>query len=117
MEEGRQRQAAVKKPQGARTRQKAVGRGRAEMNAAADQTLELNSKKIAKLLLQKTLDGNLTSAKLLFALAEGRIDCEDVVVVKQLISVAEKLAAEPQCSEEMIDAQAVDGSEEQCRVG
>lgn len=87
------------------------------MNAAADRTLELNSEKIAASLLNKALGGNMTSAKLLFALAEGRFDCEDAGVVKRLMSLAEKLAAEQQCSDEMIDAQAEDGSEEQDRAG
>ena len=40
------------------------------------------------------MDGNATSAKLLFALAEGRIDCEDEVVMRQVFSLAEKLELE-----------------------
>jgi hypothetical protein len=77
------------------------------MNAAADKALELNSVKIAQTLLMSTLGGNVTSAKLLFALADGQIDCEDEVVVQGFVSLAERLAAEPECSAEEIEAATV----------
>jgi hypothetical protein len=92
----KQRRAVVKKPRGTGAPKKAGGRGRAKMNAAADKTLEKYSEKIAKSLLDSTLDGNASSAKLLFALADGQIDCEDEGVVQRLRSMAEELAAEPE---------------------
>jgi hypothetical protein len=64
----------------------------------------LNCEQIAQSLLKSTLDGNLTSAKLLFALADGKIDCEDEGVMRHIASLAERLALEPECSAEEIDA-------------
>ena len=96
MELARERQAVVRKPRGSGAKKKASSRGTAKMNAAADKTLEENSEKIALSLLESTLGGNASSAKLLFALAEGQIDCEDEGMVRRLYSLAEKLAAEPE---------------------
>ncbi len=109
----RERQAASRKPSGTGARKKAVGRGTAKMTAAAGKTLEENSEKIAKSLLESTLDGNVTSAKLLFALAEGQIDCEDEVVMRRLCSFAEGLASEPEWTGEDVEA-AVETGSEQC---
>jgi hypothetical protein len=92
----RQSLAVAKKPRKTKTQRKASGRGKAKMNAAADKTLEENSEKIAKSLLKSTLGGNASSAKLLFALADGQIDCEDEEAVRHLHSMAEQLAAEPE---------------------
>jgi hypothetical protein len=72
------------------------------MRAAAGKTLEDNSEQIAKSLLDSTLGGNASSARLLFALAEGQIDCEDEVVVRRLCRLADKLAAEPEWDAESI---------------
>src|ERR1035441_4664938 len=104
MEQGRQMQPVARKPHGRGAQKSVVNRGKASMNAAADKALELNSVKIAKTLLKSTLGGNVTSAKLLFALADGQIDCEDEVVVQGFVSLAERLAAEPECSTEEIEA-------------
>jgi hypothetical protein len=92
----RQKKAAAGRPHGTGAQKKASGRGRAKLNAAADKTLEENSEKIALSLLESTLGGNASSAKLLFALAEGQIDCEDEGMVRRLYSLAENLAAEPE---------------------
>jgi hypothetical protein len=92
----RQKKAIAGRPHGTGTQKKASGRGRAKLNAAADKTLEKNSEKIALSLLESTLGGNASSAKLLFALADGQIDCEDEGMVRRLYSLAEKLAAEPE---------------------
>ena len=92
----RQKKAVAVRPHGTGSQKKASGRGRAKLNAAADKTLEENSEKIALSLLESTLGGNASSAKLLFALAEGQIDCEDEGMVRRLYSLAEKLAAEPE---------------------
>ncbi|MFY9853994.1 MAG: hypothetical protein WAK26_08980 [Terracidiphilus sp.] len=66
------------------------------MAMAADKALEDNSDTITKGLTEGAKKGNATCARLLIALAEGQIDCEDEVVMEQLCSYAEKLAAEKQ---------------------
>jgi hypothetical protein len=116
MEEARQRQAAEMKPRETGAQQK-VRRGRAKLNSAADQTLELFSQQIAISLMEKTINGNATSAKLLFALAEGRFDCEDEGTMRSLLSLAERLAAELEFRSEMIDGKPEEGSESHDRVG
>ena len=65
------------------------------MAVAADKALEDNSDAITKGLTESAKKGNATSARLLLALADGQIDCEDEVVMEQLSSYAEKLAKEP----------------------
>jgi hypothetical protein len=104
MELARERQAVLKRPRGAGAQKVKVSPGKARLNAAADKTLELFSQEIAFSLLRKTIDGNATSAKLLFALADGQFNCEDESVVQGLLSLAEKLAAEPQYSDEKEEA-------------
>lgn len=98
-----ERRAVVNKPSGTGARKKAVGRGTAKMTAAAGETLEKNSDEIAKSLLESTLGGNASSAKLLFALAEGQIDCEDEVVMRRLCSFAESLASEPEWTDKAVE--------------
>jgi hypothetical protein len=66
------------------------------LKAAADKKLEEKSDEIAESLLRSLLDGNVTSAKLLIALAEGQIDCEDEAMVERLYSLAEELGKEPE---------------------
>ncbi len=91
----RERRAAAGKPRGTGTQAKAVNRGKAKLNAAADKTVGKHSARIVKALYDSLIKGNATSAKLLFDLADGLIDCEDEVVMEQLCSYAEKLASEP----------------------
>lgn len=93
---GRQRQTVVKKPSGTGLQKKAVSRGTAKMSVAADKALEDNSDDITKALTDNAKKGNATCARLLLALADGQIDCEDEVVMERLCSYAEKLAAEPE---------------------
>ncbi len=93
---GVQKQAVVWKPHGKGSQKKPVNPGKAKMNAAADKTLEKNSAKIAKALLNSTISGNASSAKLLFDLADGQIDLEEEGTMERLCSLAEKLASEPQ---------------------
>lgn len=90
------RHAAACKSRGSNIHDKTVNPGKAKLNAAADETLGKYSAKIAQKLYDSLIEGNLTSAKLLFALAEGQIDCEDEAVMRPLYSYAEKLAAEPE---------------------
>ena len=97
------------KPQGAGAQKKSVGRGTAKMKAAADKALENNSEEIAQTLVEKTIAGNSTSARLLFALAEGQADCEDEPVAQCLSSLAKELASEPEWDGELDEAEAETG--------
>jgi hypothetical protein len=65
------------------------------MKAAADKALKEHSEQIAVSLLDGTLKGNVTSARLLIALAKGQDDCEDEKPKQHCHSVAERLATEP----------------------
>ncbi len=105
----RKKQAAKGKPRGTGAQKKKVSRGTAKMKEAADKTVAVNSKKIAKALLDKTLAGNSTSARLLLSLAEGQIDCEDEAVVSRVRSMAEELASEPEWNGESDEAKAKTG--------
>jgi len=91
----RERQAAGRRPHGTGARKQAVSRGTAKMKEAADLAMEALSDEIATSLLDRTVGGNATIAKVLFALAEGQIDCEDEAVMERLCSFAERLASEP----------------------
>lgn len=76
------------------------------MNAAAGKTLEEHSGEIADALFQGLKKGKASLAKLLFALAEGQIDCEDAVVMQRYCSLAEKLAAEQEWTGPVDEAEA-----------
>jgi hypothetical protein len=91
----RERQAAGRRPHGTGARKQSVSRGTAKMKVAADLAMEVLSDELATSLLDRTVGGNATIAKLLFALAEGKIDCEDEAVMERLCSFAERLASEP----------------------
>jgi hypothetical protein len=93
---GRLWQMVRKKSSGARLEKKAVSRGTAKMSVAADKALEDNSDAITKGLTESAKKGNPTCTRLLLALADGQIDCEDEVVMEQLCSYADKLAKEKQ---------------------
>ncbi|MGP8187738.1 MAG: hypothetical protein ACLQKY_16875 [Terracidiphilus sp.] len=104
----RQRQAAVGKPRGTGAQKKAGSRGTAKLGAAAVKTLEENSDKIARSLLESTLGGNVNSAKLLFSLAEGQEqeEREGGGKKKCLRSRADELAAEQEWDGEVMEATA-----------
>jgi len=101
----RQRQALVRRQRGGGI-QKRMGRGKAKLSEEAGRLLEVFCEDIAMKLLEITVGGNTTAARLLFALADGQIDCENEDVMRELSSFAEKLAAEPQCDPKVIDAKA-----------
>lgn len=103
MELGRQRQAIQGKPRGSGAQKQTTSAGAAKLRTAADKKLEENSEQIAQSLLNSLLKGNATCAKLLIALADGEIDCEDEVVMRRVYSLAEELAAEPQWTGEVIE--------------
>jgi hypothetical protein len=91
----RERRAVAGRPRGAGAKKKQSGRGTTEVTTAAGRALERNGEMITVSLLKGLLDGNVTIAKLLFALAEGQIDCEDEAVMRHVYSLAEKLDLEP----------------------
>jgi hypothetical protein len=91
----RTRQAAGK-PRGTGTQVKAVGKGKALLIAAVDKEIGEKSDVMAKKLIAGFLKGSVTSMKMLLALADERIDCENLVVMSQLCSYAETLEAEQQ---------------------
>ncbi|MGA3160798.1 MAG: hypothetical protein ABSC77_06235 [Terracidiphilus sp.] len=90
----RTRQAAAGKPRGTET--KTVNPGKAKLNAVADKKVGKSSVRIVNALFKSLIKGNATSAKLLFDLADGLINCEDPVVMSQLCSYAQTLESEQQ---------------------
>jgi hypothetical protein len=96
-------QAAAGKPRGTET--KAVNPGKAKLIAAVDKKVGENSDKIAQKLIDVALASDWTGAKLLFALADGQINCEDPVVMSQLCSYAEGLKSERQLTGDEVVAE------------
>jgi hypothetical protein len=87
------------------TGKKTSGRGASKLSEAADKTLEENSDKIAKSLLESTLKGNIHSARLLVTLAEVKGENENAGRKRRVRSKATKLAAEPQWRGDETDAE------------
>jgi hypothetical protein len=100
-------QAAASKPRGTGTQVKAVNPGKAQLIAEADKKVGEERTNIVNALYNGLIiKGNATSAKLLFDLADGLINCEDPVVMSQLCSYAEALASEQQLTGEEVEATA-----------
>jgi hypothetical protein len=100
-------QAAAGRPRGTGAQVKTVNPGKAQLIAAADKKVGKNSTRIVNALFNGLVKkGNATSAKLLFDLADGLINCEDPVVMSQLCSYAEKLKSEQQLTDKEADAAA-----------
>jgi hypothetical protein len=91
------------------TGKKTTGRGASLLSEAADKTLEENSCEIAKSLLDSTLKGNVNSARLLLALAEGPAENEKTGTKRRRRSEAKKLAAEPEWRGEPVENAAETG--------
>jgi hypothetical protein len=100
-------QATTSKPRGTGTQVKAVNPGKAQLIAVVDKKVGENSEKIAQKLIDTVLESDWTGAKLLFALADGLIDCENPAVMRQLCTYAEKLGAEQQVASDATDEEAV----------
>jgi hypothetical protein len=109
MKLGKKRQAVAQKPHGIGARKKAVSRGTEKMKAAASKALKKHSEQIAVSLLDGTLKGNVTSARLLIALAEGQNDCEDEKPKQHCHRMAERLAIEPEWTGETSKAKTEPG--------
>jgi hypothetical protein len=100
-------QAAAGKPRGTGALAKSVNKGKSKLNAEADKKVGDNSAKIVTALYKSWMeDGDMTCLKLLFALADERINCEDPEVMSQLCSYAESLAGEQQVTGDETDAAA-----------
>jgi hypothetical protein len=108
----RQRQAVAKKPHGIVAYNKTYGRGTAQLRATADLYVEVFCEEIVQVLLDKTIGGNTTAARILFALAAGLIDCENQEVMQQLCSYADKLKAEPKWPGKTIEGSVLQRSDE-----
>ena len=96
-------QAAAGKPRGTET--KAVNPGKATLIKAMDRKFGENSEKIAQKLIDTVLGNDWTGAKLLYAMADGQINCEDPVVMSQLCSYAEGLESERQLTGDEVVAE------------
>jgi hypothetical protein len=97
-------QAAAGKPRGTGAQTKAVNPGKSKLNAEADKKIGDNSTTIVDTLYNSFINcKNTTSGKLLIDLADGRINCEDPVVMSQLCSYAESLAGEQQVTGDEVE--------------
>lgn len=76
----------------------ALSRGRKKLAKAAETKLASNSERIAETILQQTLKGSMSGARLLLDLAEGSLSAD--AVRRRVKSRAEALAAEPEWQEE-----------------
>jgi len=100
----RARQAAGGRLRG--TQEKAVNPSRVMLNAEAHKKVGENRTKIVNALYDSLIKGNASSGKLLFALADGLINCEDPVAMNQLCSYVRKLELEKQLTADAIDEEA-----------
>src|ERR1035438_7817298 len=96
-------QAAAGRPRGTGTQAKAVNKGKAQLNAEANKKVGDNRTRIVDALIDSLIKGNATSAKLLFDLADGLINCEDPVVMSRLCSYAATLASEQQLTGDEVE--------------
>ncbi|HEY1209593.1 MAG TPA: hypothetical protein VGE85_09500 [Terracidiphilus sp.] len=107
----RKRLATIGKPHGTAT--KTVNPGKAKLIVEMDKKVGENSEKIAQKLIDTVLGNDWTGAKLLFALADGLINCEDPEVMSQLYSYAQTLESEQQVAAETADAEEAKKGEQQ----
>jgi hypothetical protein len=73
--------------------------GAERLRQAADRRVSRNSEKLADLLTNKALAGDLASAKALFGLAAGKKPIPEPVKKRRGPSYAQRLAAEPKWRE------------------
>lgn len=101
----RTRQAAGKS-RGTGTQVKAVNPGKAKLIAAVDKEVGEKSDAMAKKLVADFLAGKETSMKMLCALADELIDCENMPELSRVCSRAQTLASERQLAADAIDEEA-----------
>jgi hypothetical protein len=99
-------QAAAGKPRGTGAQAQAINPGKAKLIAAMDKKVGENSDKIAQMLIDTVTNSDWTGAKLLFAMADGLIDCENAAVVSTLYSYAQTLESERQLTNAEAEAAA-----------
>jgi hypothetical protein len=99
-------QAAAGKPRGTGAQAQAINPGKAKLIAAVDKKVGENSDEMAKKLIEGFLKGNVTSIKLLFELADGNIDCENMPELSRVCSYAQTLTSERQSTDEEVEAAA-----------
>jgi len=97
----RTRQAAGVRLRGTGTQVKAVNPGKAKLIAELDKQIGEQCSEMVKKLIDDFIAGKATSMRMLCALADELIDCENPEVMSQLCSVAEKLRLEPQVTEDV----------------
>lgn len=114
MIEAERKRVVMESPRRAETRKKTIGRGAAELRAAADMFLDAKCIEIAESLAESSLKGHIQSTKFLFALADGHQELDAEEVSGQLRSLATEWAAEPQWIAEMNEqmAETTGGSRE-----
>lgn len=103
-------QAAAGKPRGTGTQ--AINPGKAKFIAELDKQIGEKCSQMATKLVTDFLAGKETSMKMLCALADELINCEDLVVMSQLCSYAQKLESEQQLSDAEAEAAAKKEQEE-----
>jgi hypothetical protein len=74
--------------------------GAARLRWAADKRVGRNSEKLADLLTEKALNGDLASTKILVSLATGKKPVAEPVKKRHGPSFADRLAAEPEWRED-----------------
>ncbi len=100
----RKRLATAGRPHG--TGAQTINPGKAKFIAELDRQIGEKSSEMATKLVSDFLAGKETSMKMLNALADELINCEDPVVMSQLCSYAESLAGEQQVAADTTDAMA-----------
>jgi hypothetical protein len=94
------RRAVVGRPHGTGTARKKGSKAGKSLSKAACTTIEGSGARITTSLLQRMLEGDSQSAKLLVALAEGPREQEEAATKPMFHSWASELAGEPQWVDE-----------------
>jgi len=89
------RTATNKASEGTRQGETAATDGAEELKQAVDKEVGRKSKKLAKVLMDKAMEGDLASAKLLVTLAESKRPIKEVAQKPTGPTLAQRLAAEP----------------------
>lgn len=108
----RTKQAAGVRLRKTGTQVKAVNPGKAKLIAELDKQIGEQCSKMAEKLIADFIAGKATSMKMLCALADELINCENVEVMSQLCSVAERLALEPQVAEDVKEEKGEEASQQ-----
>jgi hypothetical protein len=94
------------KPRGTGTQAQAINPGKAKLIAAVDKEIGEQCSEMAVKLVKDFLAGKATSMKVLCALADELINCENLAVVSELCTYALTLKTEQQVSADTTDEEA-----------